>query len=176
MKNFIKFAAVDTVPLLLAVHQNPDLWTKNTIRQDFPESPHVDTESIILRFQDMKEDFDPDDVQCNNTPEYSKLPEARELVMGLMARVKGEQLGRVLITRLPHGGVIKPHEDQGASATFYQRYHIVLQAHMGNMFTCEDETVQMQTGEVWWFANEKTHSVRNDSGNDRVHLIVDIRS
>lgn len=177
MRNFLKFSNIDPVPLLLAVHQNPTLWSRNTVRQDFENSPHDKTESIILRFQTLREDHEQfmGDVQCSDTYEYAELPEARNIVSNLMARVQGSQLGRVIIVRLPAGASIAPHEDQGASADFYQRYHVVLQGYPGVDFTCDDETVQMRTGEIWWFDNTKTHYVANDSNDDRIHLIVDIR-
>jgi hypothetical protein len=33
----------------------------------------------------------------------------------------------------------------------------------------------MRTGEVWWFNNAIEHEVVNNSADDRIHLIVDIR-
>jgi hypothetical protein len=92
-----------------------------------------------------------------------------------MRRVEGEQLGRVLITKLAPGNQITPHEDGGAPATFYDRYHIMLQNGPGSLFHCGDETVTMKAGDVWHFDNTKTHSVINNSRDDRITLIADIR-
>lgn len=178
MNNFFKFSAIDPVPLLLSVYQKPDMWDKNTIRQDFEDSPHDKTKSIIFRFQEIREDVTDflGDVQCYDTPEYAEFPEAKKIIMQLMARVQGTQLGRCMIVNLPAGAVVAPHEDQGSSAWFYDRYHVVLQANPGVKFTSGDETVQMVTGEIWWFDNTKLHTVVNDSGMDRIHMIVDIKS
>jgi hypothetical protein len=33
----------------------------------------------------------------------------------------------------------------------------------------------MAQGEVWWFDNSQEHEVMNDSKDERLHLIVDIR-
>jgi hypothetical protein len=34
----------------------------------------------------------------------------------------------------------------------------------------------MAPGEVWWFDNSKMHEVINNSADDRLTMIVDIRS
>ncbi len=186
MRNFLKFGNVDTVPLLLAVYRQQELFRVNTIRQDFPGSPHGETETIILRFNDYTPDKDTvvgqviDDIECHDTPEYDRLPEARQLVSWLMARVNGERIGRAIIVRLPKGASVAPHKDQGAPATYYERFHIPLQAFPGVQFSCGDEddeieTVEMRSGEVWWFNNAKTHAILNGSEDDRIHLIADIK-
>ena len=58
---------------------------------------------------------------------------------------------------------------------YYERYHIVLSGHPGSIFRAGDEQVTMLTGEVWWFDNTKEHEVINNSADDRIHLIVDIK-
>ena len=92
-----------------------------------------------------------------------------------MQRVDGERLGRVIITKLPPGKTITPHVASGAHAEYYTRHQIMLSNSPGSMFHCGDESVFMQTGEVWWFNNAVTHSVVNNSSDDRIALIVDIR-
>ena len=46
---------------------------------------------------------------------------------------------------------------------------------VGNDFHCEEETVHMWPGELWWFNNKKTHWVKNNSKSDRIHLIIDAK-
>jgi len=178
MKNFLKIAQnVNVTPLLLAIARQPELWEQNTIRQDFDLSPHKQTKNILLRFNKITT-FDEvvNDTMCENYPPMALLPEARPLVYGLMAQVQGEQLGRALVVNLPKGCKVTPHVDMGAPATYYQRYHIVLQSKVGNVFRAGDEYIHMLPGEVWWFNNEVEHEVTNNSDDDRLHLIVDIRS
>jgi quercetin dioxygenase-like cupin family protein len=93
-----------------------------------------------------------------------------------MARVEGERLGRCIITKLKPGAVIDPHVDSGDHAAYFERYHIVLQSLPGSVFHAGGETVQMRVGEVWWFDNSSMHSVINNSADDRIHLIVDIKA
>lgn len=163
--------------LLLAIARQQELWDDDTIRQDFPESPHKDTKTILLRFNKKAPiEVVANDLLCENYPAMTKLPEARELIYGLMAQVRGEQLGRALIVKLPPNCSVLPHVDMGSPATYYQRYHIVLQSLEGNLFRAGSEVIHMKTGEVWWFDNEVEHEVINNSKEDRIHLIVDIRS
>lgn len=177
MRNFLMIDKIDTRPLLLTLYQNKQLWKDNTLRQDFDGSPHHESETIILRFNDISNlENVINDKDCFDYPLYGQLPEARALIMWLMARVQGEQLGRAMIVRLPSGSVIDAHEDQGAPATFYDRFHIVLQAIPGVEFYSGDEMVEMLTGEVWWFDNTISHMVKNNTCQDRIHLIVDIKT
>jgi aspartyl/asparaginyl beta-hydroxylase (cupin superfamily) len=76
---------------------------------------------------------------------------------------------------LPPGKEISSHVDSGAPATYFQRYQIALQSLPGAIFKIEDEEVQFSTGEVWHIDNTKTHSVINNSGDDRIAMIVDVR-
>ena len=69
--------------------------------------------------------------------------------------------------------MIDPHEDTGRYAKAYSRFHLVLTSAPGNTFTCDNQTVHMQPGELWWFNHRGEHSVRNDSDTDRIHLIFD---
>jgi hypothetical protein len=180
MRNFQCLAAnVDTIPLLNAIMRQPDLWNQNTLRTDHPNTAHAAVDDIWLRFNKIEEDVPEkvvDDIECINYPAWWRLPQAQALVFDLMRRVGGERLGRVLATRLAPGCKITPHIDGGAPAWYYERFHIVLNSAPGCLFRSGDEMVSMQTGQVWWFDNTKEHEVINNSADDRIHLIVDIRT
>jgi hypothetical protein len=96
--------------------------------------------------------------------------------MDLMTFVGGERLGRVMINKIAPGGIIYPHRDTEAHADYYSRFHIVLQSQPGALFRAGDEQVHMATGEVWWFDNSEEHEVTNNSADDRIHMVVDIRT
>lgn len=180
MNNFQCLAAgVDVVPAYNAVMRNPQLWNQNTLRTRHPRTAHSDVDDIWLRFNEVDE-ANPvgvvDDKECVNYPAWWLFPQAQKLVFDLMAKVQGERLGRVLIARLKPGRRITPHVDGGAPAEYYDRYHIVLFSAPGCLFRAGDETVHMGTGQIWWFDNTKEHEVINNSVDDRVHLVVDIRT
>lgn len=179
MKNFSLISpGVDVVPLRSAVMMRPHLWNQNTLRIKHPGTAHKDVDDIWLRFNKVAEGEEfkvVDDMEAINYPAWWELPQARPLIFDLMRRVEGERLGRCMITRLAPGKTITPHVDMGAPAEYYDRFHIVLQAAAGCLFRAGEETIQMSTGEIWWFDNRQEHEVMNNSVVDRVHLIADIR-
>lgn len=182
MKNFQLIASgLDTMPLLHALQLRADLWNENTLRTSHDATPHKEVDDVWLRFQDLApyENGNAaavvDEHESISYPAWFELSMAQDVVLDLMRRVRGVRLGRVLITRLRPGGKIDPHEDGGEHAAYYERYHVVLQGLPGSVFRCGTETVQMRTGEVWWFNNGIEHEVINNSADDRIHMIVDIR-
>lgn len=186
MKNFLKIAdGVDVLPLLLSIQRRPELWKEDTYLRDYPQGPFADIESIMLRFpvkgvyeteQELKNHLSTYDQHENiDHPAYKTLPEARPLIMSLMARVEGERLGRCMINKIRPGGRIYPHADTPSHCEYYSRFHVVLQSSPGVVFRCGDEQVYMHTGSVWWFNNKDEHEVINNSAEDRIHLVIDIR-
>jgi hypothetical protein len=177
MKNFYRLAEnMDIVPLVCALNASPDLWNQHTLRTEHKGTAHSQVNDIWLRFNEVSDELTVfDDKECINYPAIYQLPEAQKFIFWLMARVKGERVGRCLITELSPGKTIKPHVDMGAPAEYYERYHVVLSGHKGSVFRAGDEQVTMLTGEVWWFDNQQEHEVINNSADDRVHMIVDIK-
>lgn len=178
MRNFYRLTqGLDTSPVMHALQSRPELWNRNDLRRTYPETPHRECDDIWLRFQPegMTNEQIVDAHESVNYPAMSELPMVRSIIFGLMRQVEGERLGRVLITRLAPGARIYPHADGGDHAAYFRRYQIALQSLPGVMFRAGDEAVNMQTGEVWWFNNGIEHEVVNNSADDRLALIVDIR-
>lgn len=117
-----------------------------------------------------------DEHESVNYPAFGLLPQARSIVFDLMRLVEGERLGRVIITRMRPGARITPHVDGGSHAAYYDRYHVALQVRPGVQFRAGDEFAPMVTGDVWWFDNTVEHEIVNNSDDDRITLIVDIRT
>lgn len=185
MRNFQLIAqGVDVLPLLLAVQQRAELWNANTLRTQYPGTPHEQVDDIWLRFDDvehlLKQNSDAikllDLNEVINYPAWQLLPQAKPLIFDLMHRVWGTRLGRAMITRLAPGKRVLPHKDEGGHAAYYERYHVILQNGPGSVFHCGGESVTMAPGSVWWFDNGKEHEIVNNSGDDRLTMIVDIRA
>jgi quercetin dioxygenase-like cupin family protein len=187
MKNFYRLSqGANVVPLMAAIARKPELWKEDTYLRDYPKGPFGEIESIMLRFparsvletqealKAREAHFDQHE-SCDQ-PAYKVLPEARQLVMGLMSFVGGERLGRVMVNKIAPGGRIYPHEDTPIHAEYWSRHHIVLQAGPGLLFRCGDEAPEMRTGDVWWFNNSIEHEVINNGADDRVSMVVDIRT
>ena len=152
MRNFQLIATgVDPLPLLHALALQPDLWNADRTRTWHPQSAHRVIDDILLRYNS----FDPDtddfvervcaDIAAVNMPGFAALPQAVPIVFGLMARVAGEHLGRVFISRMAPGVCIPPHTDRIAPAeeqfpdrippaVYYERYQIALQGMPGVVF------------------------------------------
>lgn len=162
-------------PLLDSLKAQPTLWDEITVRQEAPGSPHHDTECIWLRGpRDITLDTVFNELRAVDYPSMHELAQAvYPLVAPVLRQIGSTQLGRVLIVKLKPGGVIDSHEDTGRYAKAYSRFHLVLKSEPGNTFTCDGETVHMQTGELWWFNHRGEHSLINDSDSDRIHLIFD---
>lgn len=176
MDNFFRLAkGINFNPLLVAISRQPELWDQNTLRTKHPNTAHGAVSDIWLMFNDLSGDVSNDTI-VKPYPAFEKLPQARPFIFDLMRTVEGVTLGRVIITKLPPGKKITPHVDGGAPATYFSRYQLVLQSLPGALFTIGDETVNFESGEVWLIDNKKEHSVVNNSRDDRIVMIVDIRS
>jgi hypothetical protein len=176
MRNFLRLAeGIDTMPLLGALSRHPELWDQNTLRTQHPGTAHCEVNDIWVWFNEPST-WAVDDCETIPYPAWAALPQVRPIVFGIMRAVEGVRLGRVLITRLAPGKRIYPHADGGAPAEYFSRYQVALQSLPGALFRCEDETVNFRTGEAWWFDNQREHEVINNSADDRLVLIVDVRN
>jgi hypothetical protein len=189
MSNFHRIATgVNVTPLTLAIARRPELWKEDTFLRDYPQGPFGEIESIMLRFPEkrvMEQEAEQeaykrgehkfDQHENIDYPAYAVLTEARPIVMSVFAAVAGERLGRVMINKIKPGGVIYPHADTPEHCNYYSRFHVVLQSAYGVDFRCGDEWRNWEPGAVFWFNNKLEHEVKNLSGEDRIHMIIDAR-
>ena len=169
---------LDVIPALHALTLKPDLWNENDLRTRHPNTAHAQADDIWLMFNTVPDDplTIVDDIAVQPYRAWHDLHHVRLMALDLMRRVEGVQLGRVMITRLKPGAAITPHVDQGAPAEYFRRYQIALQSLPGAIFRIEDEAVNFRSGEVWWINNRAEHEVINNSADDRIVCIVDIRT
>lgn len=176
MKYFQLIAqGLNVQPLMHQLYLKPDLWDEHTIRTTYEQSPHKEVRDILVWFNDLNAKNIPNETDVVPFRAWTELPAIRPLVLGLMQGVGAHRLGRVMITSLGVGGKITPHRDLGAPASYYSRYQICLQCLPGNMFFIGDESVGFKTSECWAINNREVHSVVNNSIDERVVLIVDLR-
>lgn len=180
VKNFKRIAeGLDVSPLREALLARPWLFddVPSNLRNLYPGSAHQDTRSILLRWCfPFNEKTAFNDLRAVDYPAANELAEAVSPLVVKLLEAAGGQLARVMINSLRSDGCIKPHSDEGAYAQASRRFHIVVQSSEGNVFRVGDETVQMKPGEAWWFDHRQEHEVRNESAEDRVHLIVDVEA
>jgi len=176
--NYEYVDSLDVSPLLNEVNTNDGLFGSLPLRTSYKDSPHHESEDILLRGPSIsgKSKLDlQNEIQCINYDTFDLFPEIYEHVLDLMSLVRGEQLGRVVITKLPPKGKIHEHIDEGDAGDFYTRYHTVLQSGEGSIFKSGDETIKMEDGGVYYVNNHVLHSVVNNSEVQRIHLICDIQ-
>lgn len=181
MNNMMHIASgINVLPLQLALKRNPQLWNEITSRTEHPESPHRDVSDIHIRYNDLKNHENR--VQFNLEhdsvwyPSVAVLPEVKEIAFQLMGLVRGERLGGILITRIPPGKQCFPHIDGGWHASYYDKYAIQIQGNAEQAFCFDNESFSAAPGDVYWFDNSTSHWVTNNSNEDRITLIVCIRS
>ena len=176
---------VDVAPLMAQLDAHPELWDARPERRTAEGTPHAGMRDIWVRYNAIEKlgpAFNDEHVPVWY-PAWEALPALRPIVMGLMAKVEGEMLGGVLITKIPPGAKIDKHVDLGWHVDYYQKFYVSLQSAPGAMFGCESgeveyptEYIEPKTGEVWLFDNHTPHWVENNSTIDRITLIVCIRT
>lgn len=180
MKNFLRLAqGISMTRTCVELSRQPELWKADNYLRDYPQGPFSDVETIFVRFPPVSvnelERAEKDQHECVWMEGSIRLPSVRGLIFNLMNTVEGERIGRVMINKIRPGGRIYPHADTPAHAEYYSRFHYVIQSSPGCTFRCDQELVTMYTGECWWFNNKLEHEVVNNSVDDRIHLIIDIR-
>jgi hypothetical protein len=87
--------------------------------------------------------------------------------------------GRVRLSRLAPGSVIRPHRDickEAASIAFEQvRLHLPVVTNDRVTFLVGGERLRLLPGRLYYVDFTKLHSVRNDGDEARVHLILDLK-
>lgn len=173
---------VDVSLLNKQIDAHPELWNRYTLRtQLYEDSPHREVDDIFLRYRDFSE-FDEDDPEAFAGPHESVwyaasfyLPAVGSIVRDILPG--GSELGGVLITRIPPGKQVYPHNDAGHWHSEYYRdkYLVLLESAPGQQFCFENEIHEGRAGEVFKFNNLVPHWVVNDSDTNRVSLIIAAR-
>ena len=70
------------------------------------------------------------------------------IIYPLMSLVRGEQLGGVLITKVPAGKEVKPHTGPGWHARYYEKFAVQLQSAPGQRFCFEGESLESKPGDL----------------------------
>ena len=172
---------IDVSKLNAELKAHPSLWGQHGWRKSDPSKVHSEMTDIWVRYNDIGKypKFD----SSFNDPHvpvwyeaWEKLPALKPIVRKLMVDEEGEMLGGVLITQIPPGGRIAPHEDKGWHVGYYDKFYVSLESHPGATFHCGNEVINPKTGDCWRFDNRREHWVNNDSAGFRRTLIVCIRT
>lgn len=170
----------DIGPAVHELYAHPELWNQYRMRTEVYGTPHRSIDDIWVRYNDFAAYtgdafFFASEHDSVWYPGAVKIPAVKDLCLELMAEVRGERLGGVLITRIPPGGQVDPHIDGGWHARYYDKFAIQLMGNQDQTFWFEDAQLSALPGECYTFDNSKLHAVYNRSGEPRMTLIVCIR-
>ena len=107
--------------------------------------------------------------QMATTPHLDLCPYHRQVMASF-----GEVLARSRLMKLDAGCEVQYHVDFNYHWYTRVRIHIPITTHPSVMFYCGDEIVHMEAGECWIFDNWRRHKVVNGSGQERIHLVIDL--
>lgn len=144
-------------------------WNEYKFRQK-TYVPHKKTKTIPLIYD---EDF------RHIHPTYWKNYHKYKKYIDMFTNFFNKNLGkgyiiRAILVKLLAKSKIPKHIDTGYSLSHATRIHIPVITNDQVSFTVGEETKILRKGEIWQINNSnKIHSVKNDSKEDRIHLIID---
>lgn len=188
LRHFMKIAdGIDVAPVMAQLDAHPELWDAHNWRRTAAGTPHTRMSDIWVRYNDVTPFKARGDFSGFNDlhvpvwyPSWDALPALRPIVMGLAAQVEAEMIGGILITRIPPGEGIDRHVDRSWHVGYYDKFYISISSKPGAKFFCEadgiTEALEPKPGEIWLFDNRLPHWVVNESDEDRITLIVCLRT
>lgn len=182
----ILMRGINVAPLLQQLDAAPELWDENVFRTERVAgaaaytNPHQKISDIIVRFNDWKH-WTGDRAAFNGPHEsvwwgaYDKLPYLQPLVFDLMRKFYTEQLGMVLITRIPPHCNVEKHVDVGWHAGYYLKFGLQIKAAKGQKFCYKGCKLETKPGDLFAFNNSLPHWVENQTDHERMTLIICLR-
>ena len=170
----------DVSEALKQIQAHPEIWNTHRERQEQYGSPHNGVSDVWVRYRPW-EQYTGDwrlfheEHESAWYPVVHTIPAVWSLVRKVVRYVGGGKLGGVLITKIPPGGEVAPHIDDGWHAAHYAKYAVQLQGNQQQTFCFADSELRPEPGDLYTFDNSKLHWVRNDSDSDRMTLIICVR-
>lgn len=172
---------LDITKLKATLNSKPELFNIYPDRLG-SKGPHRESNDIWVRYGDFHKYGQSVFTEPHESvwyPVIEKIPEVADIALAIMARVGGERLGGILITKLPPGKKVYSHIDTvGWHPNYYEKFYIPIQSAKGATFEFDDvvlDEINSPEGSVSWFRNDVPHWVYNDSEEDRIAMVVCIR-
>ncbi len=145
-------------------------WTEYEGRKKRRGAASAITDTIPL-FYDVKQRVDSAILHKNHERFSAYVDEAFLAAREHFGEIRIQQ---AMLTRLKAGVVIPEHRDEGRITAQAHRMHVPVITNTECIFTIGRESMNLKPGQMWVIDNVgRTHSVRNDGTEDRVHLIID---
>ncbi|HEX7781495.1 MAG TPA: aspartyl/asparaginyl beta-hydroxylase domain-containing protein [Sphingobium sp.] len=168
-----RLGPVDIATLSAAVRTIPeDVWDAENAGKPNRFEALGGTRHIVFRFIDSPRDWR----GSHDRPAWPRWRDMLEPVMEQAVRDYGYARGvfpRVMLARMPVGGVIHPHIDANPAAKWPHKVHVPLFTNAGVISFFGGEEHHFLPGEAVEVNNLGPHWVRNGGDTDRVHLIFE---
>lgn len=116
-----------------------------------------------------KESDDPKNSELlQKTPLFEKYSE----IFKWLYSKKIFNISRCAFFKLPIGGSVGRHIDEGTYYLTKDRYHLSLQGEY--LYTVDDETHLIKPGTFFWFDNKKYHSAKSIGNVERITFVFDV--
>lgn len=172
-KGFRDLGRVDITALRAAVLAIPEsVWQEQNASKPNRMAALDRTAHLIFRFVSGPTDWR----RSYDGPLWADYAPLVESVMHEATRPYGYRccaFPRVMLARMPPGGVILPHRDTNMAALWPHKIHVPIQTNPRVMFATEGGVRHIPEGEAVEVNNLGAHAVRNDGDADRIHLIFE---
>ena len=150
--------------------QDREAWLEQQHRQDAYEE-HRATESIVLIFCDGWPE-----ITVSKEPGWDRLwQQAVPVMTDIIARCyqPGGTIIRAMAANLLPRGRIRPHFDAHPSFRNSHRIHVPITSNRRVRFMIDGRPYRLEVGQAYELNNQKTHSVINNSDEERITFIFD---
>ena len=168
---FNHLGTADIDALIQRVKSIPEsLW--NSENEDKPNTfaRLNDTRHIIFRY-----------INADNVFDFHEFPlwdEWKDVLLPIMEQAakslgyKKYRFPRAMFAWLPAGGEISGHSDGNASH-YIHKIHVPLITNLETIFHVGTQAKHLPKGEIVEVNNKRTHSIKNDGDQDRIHFIFE---
>lgn len=164
---------VDVAALIEAVLAIPEaVWAAENAAKPNKFGVLEDTRHIVFRFVDSPRDWR----GSHDRPLWTHWRAQLEPVLAAAVRDYGYARGvfpRIMLARMPVGGVIQPHIDANPAAKWPHKIHVPLTTNPGVISFFGGAERHFAVGEAVEVDNLGPHWVRNTGDCDRIHLIFE---
>ena len=165
--------AIDIAVLQAAVAAIPEaVWTAENAAKPNRFEVLDGTHHIVFRFIDSPRDWR----RSHDRPAW---PQWRDLLTPVLAQAVRDYgyahgvFPRVMLAKMPPGGVIHPHIDANPAAKWPHKIHVPLSTNPGVVSFFGGAEHHFPVGEAMEVNNLGPHWVRNNGATDRIHLIFE---
>lgn len=168
-----RLGVVDIAELRAAVLALPEaIWDLEDAGKPNRFAALGETRHVVFRFVRSLNDWRQSDAR----PLWSSWQRVLEPVLRDATRAYGytnAAFPRIMLARLPPGGVIAPHRDGHPAAKWPHKIHVPLLTNPEADFVVDGVSVRLDEGEAVEINNMGVHAAVNRGASDRIHLIFE---